>query len=116
MIRTEAIETIIATLEHAQARPVMFTSSAVSVEAMTSFINGFGLACLKLGYRYNRETYEAAFTQRGWCRFENRAEPLSEKSGKNMKDTGMSDNEIIHELFAIEIDCWKILRDASPAL
>ena len=112
MTQAQAIETIIATLEHAQARTAMFMHNADRVEVVNGFISGFNVAWRRMGYSISQEVYDAVFTQRGWYRFENRAELLSQKTGKNMKESGMSDAEIIQELFAIEIDCWKTLRDS----
>ena len=114
MTQAQAIETIIATLEHAQARTAMFMHNADRVDVVEGFISGFNVAWRRMGQSISQEVYNAVFTQRGWYRFENRAELLSQKTGKNMKESGMSDTEIIQELFAIEIDCWKTLHD-SPA-
>ncbi len=114
MTPAETIEIIIDTLEHAQARTAMFMHDADRVEVVNGFISGFNVAWRRMGYNISQVIYDAVFAQRGWYRFENRAELLSQKTKKNMKDSGMSDAEIIHELFAIEIDSWKTLRD-SPA-
>jgi hypothetical protein len=113
------VEAIVSTLEHAQVRPAMFMHDAGRVETVESFLDGFDTACQTLGYSYSKQTFEVVFTRRGWKRFENRAELLSERIGKNMKDSGMSDAEIINELFAIQIECWKSLLappvpDAQP--
>lgn len=110
---------IVLTLEHAHVRPAMFMHDAGRLEVVESFLSGFNAACTALGYSPSKETFEAVFTGRGWKRFENRAELLSEKTGKNRKDSGMSDAEIINELFAIEMECWKSLLniptpDAQP--
>ena len=110
------VEGIVSTLEHAQRRPAMFMYDAGRVVVVTSFLSGFGTACSALGHSYSKQTFEAIFDQRGWKRFGNRAELLSKKTGKNMKDSGMSDAEIINELFSIEIECWKsLLDDPAPA-
>lgn len=112
MTQAQAIETIIATLEHTQARPAMYMHNAQDLEAAQGFLDGFSTPCMRLGYGYGQKVQATIFTQRGWYRAENRAELLSQKTGKNMKESGMSDAEIIQELFAIEIDCWKTLRDS----
>ena len=109
MTHAEAIETIIDTLERVQIEPTLFMQGGDLPEVVDGYINGFEFACQELGYIY--KTYEVVIAQRGWKRFDDRVELLSQKTGENMKEGGMSDAEIIHELFAISIDCWKITRD-----
>ena len=110
MTQAQAVETIIAILEHAQARTAMFMHDADRVDVVKGFISGFNVAWRIMGYSISQEVYDAVITQRGWKRSGSRAELLSQKTNKNMKDSGMSDAEVIQELFAIEIDCWKITR------
>ena len=111
MTQAQAIKIIIETLEHAQARTAMFMYNADRVDVVEGFISGFNVAWRRMGYSISQVVCDGVFAQRGWYRFENRAELLSMKTGKNMRDSSMTDAEIIHELFAIEIDCWRSLRD-----
>ncbi len=105
------IEAIISTLDHALNRPGNFMLGDGKPATAEHFLSGFNTACHALGLSYGRQAFETVIAKRGWGRVGDRAELISALSGKSIKDTGTSDREIVAELFAIEIDCWKSVTE-----
>ena len=95
-------------------RPGNYIIGDGKVGTVEHFLNGFNTACYALGHSYGRQNFETVIARRGWERHGSRAELLSKKTGKNIKDSGVSDAGVTGELFAIEIECWKSLLD-TPA-
>ena len=61
------------------------------------FLSGFEMACDALGVHVNRHQRELAGSKRGW------AGPLAEQT-KHMRERGLSEEQIVSELLAIEMD------------
>ena len=102
-----SVAAIISRLEHAKERLPMYTSNGGRLDCARSFLDGFDTACVTLGCGYGKDTRNTVLNRRGWERRGSLAELVSRETGLNMKDSGMSEQEIITELFAIEIECWR---------
>ncbi len=109
----KSVEQIISVLEHAKERPGMYTLNSQEVDNVKNFLAGFQVACDTLGYGYGLRAASKVRTRRGWERWGSSAELVSQKTGMNMKDSGMSEQETVAELFAIEIECWREVPGVS---
>lgn len=101
-----SVEAIVFALEHAKERLGMYMHPQ-DVKSVLGFLAGFQVSCRAFGYNYDGRIFEKVYTRRGWERRGSLVELVSQKTGLNMNDGGMSEQEIIAELFAIEIECWR---------
>lgn len=91
------IEKVVEILESAKLRKAMYFSP-VTVEAADTWLGGFATACIACGVLGNWVDVHAARERRGWdvtrptC-------PIPQMQAK-----GLTDEQIIEELFAILID------------
>jgi hypothetical protein len=98
---TEVLDNILATLAHIKKRPFMHVYP--NAEAAINFLHGFNAGCSTAGYRISHtpETpYQAIIEARGWPFYAGR--PITE-----MRNAGMTEEQIIQELVEIEILTWK---------
>ena len=100
---------IIEVLESMRNRKSMYLRT-IDTAAAENYRNGFHLACWILGYdiiRTERNYYEKVVTGRGWDYRAAEGLPLDE-----MKKSGLSDEQIVDEILAIEIDVWKSVYES----
>lgn len=94
------INAIIQLLERVKSRPFAYISP--SFESAISFIEGVTQAASVLGIVKSEEMYIDAIRSKGWTYTNFR--PIEQ-----MKQKGLDDQQIINELFDIEIQVWKEL-------
>jgi len=102
------VSQIISCLEGFRRRPQMYCGR-LEVEAAVQFLNGFQIgACAALGVDRDLSIREAVTTKRGW-------RWSAVHPARQMIARGLSDEEVIAELAAIEIDFWTQLREVRLA-
>jgi hypothetical protein len=90
---------IIEILRSARDRKAMYLGT-VDVPSAENFLNGFKVGCFACGRDVPLEVRERVTTKRGWV--------WSAKSPiEEMKEQGLTEEEIVDELFAIEIAAWE---------
>ena len=97
------IERILYALENMRQRQPMYLE-AVNIEAMVNFIHGFNLGIFTLGFKIPDMVYEQAYKQRGW-------EYTARGAWQDMRDRGLSEETIMDELLAVEMDAWRLLDE-----
>jgi hypothetical protein len=90
---------IIETLGSARQRKAMYLGT-VDVASAETFLNGFQVGCFACGLEVPLEIRERVTTARGWGWSAKR--PIEE-----MRKRGWNEEEIVDELFAIEIAAWE---------
>lgn len=103
----ELLARVIQHLEAVQRRPAMYVGCN-DVERMVHFLNGFRVALaallgLELQYAVRRQIEES----RGWSHD-------AMHVYHRMVEQGMSPEQVIDELVAIEIDVWRRLAEELP--
>lgn len=97
------IERIIEILRSARGRKAMYLGTA-DVASAEDFLNGFQVGCFACGQDIPPEIRERVTTERGW-RWSAMG-PIVQ-----MRERGLTEEEIIDELFAIEIEAWEAFND-----
>lgn len=95
------VQRIIEVLESACARKRMYLSE-VTVSSTMNFLGGFSVAAGIFGHQPSVEIMKKAWEGRGW-------EFLATGPLAEMKSKGMTEDEIIEELFQLEIQTWKLV-------
>jgi hypothetical protein len=90
---------IIEILRSARDRKAMYLGT-VDVPSAENFLNGFQVGCFACGPDVPLEVRERVTTARGWGWSAKR--PIEE-----MRERGLNEEEIVDELFAIEIAAWE---------
>jgi hypothetical protein len=90
---------IIEILGNARSRKAMYFGT-VDVPSAEDFLNGFQVGCFACRRDIPLEVRERVTTARGWGWSAKR--PIEE-----MRERGMTEEEIVDELFAIEISAWE---------
>lgn len=81
-------------LEHVRSRKEMYFEH-VTVEAVENFVTGFVVACVAAEIPLNWGTWHSSAEERGW-------ETVATKTCSTvMRERGLSENEIVEELFEI---------------
>jgi hypothetical protein len=91
---------IIEILKSARDREAMYLGT-VDVPSAENFLNGFQVGCFACGRDLPLEVRERVTTARGWSWSAKR--PIDE-----MRERGLNEEEIVDELFAIEIAAWEV--------
>jgi hypothetical protein len=90
---------IIEILRSARHRKAMYLGT-VDVPSAENFLNGFQVGCFACGQDIPLEIRERVTTARGWGW--SAKGPIEE-----MRERGLTEEEIVDELFAIEIAAWE---------
>lgn len=77
--------------------------SEVTIPSAIDFLEGFSVATSIFGCKPSTEITKEVYETRGW-------EFLAAWPHEEMKNKGMKEEEIIDELFQIEIESWKLLE------
>lgn len=99
-------ERILEILRSARSRKAMYLGT-VDVPSAESFLNGFEVGCFACGRDLPLEIREQATTARGWTW--SAARPIDE-----MRQRGLTEEQVVDEFFAIEIAAWEAWYDLSP--
>jgi hypothetical protein len=90
---------IIEILRSARDRKAMYLGT-VDVPSAENFLNGFKVGCFACGRDVPLEVRARVTTKRGWVW--SAKGPIEE-----MRERGLTEEEIVDELFAIEIAAWE---------
>jgi hypothetical protein len=90
---------IIEILRSARHRKSMYLGT-VDVPSAVDFLNGFQVGCFACGQDVPLEIRERVTTARGW-------EWSAKRPIDEMREQGLTEDEIVDELFAIEIAAWE---------
>lgn len=105
-VTKQQIDKIVKYLETVKTHPQMYM--AEGIPSIFSFLDGFRVACASFGIELLDQQYRGIFCevneQRGW---EYLAEPLWEQ----MKNSGLSNEEITQEMLAVYIEVWRRVGD-----
>ena len=93
---------IIGQLENVHKRPALFIGRKDDVDGVINFLQGFLAACDSLGFRYSRDINRQVIIESDW-------ETGAEGVWLQMRQKGMSEEEIVQELLRLEIKCWQKL-------
>jgi hypothetical protein len=99
---TAMVDRILEILGSARERKPMYLGT-VDVASAESFLNGFLIGCFACGLEVPLEIQEQATIERGWPWYASR--PIPE-----MRERGLSEEQIVDELFAIQIAAWEMCR------
>jgi hypothetical protein len=94
------VDRLLSILRSARQRKPMYFQP-VDVETAENFLNGFRVGSLACGIEIPLSIQERATNERGWKW--NALGPL-----KEMRERGLDDDQIVDELFAIEIRAWEM--------
>lgn len=97
---------VIEVLESARRRKPMYLAP-VSVDSAVHLLYGFNLAFFTMGLQISHATRQQAYIRHGW-----RYTALG--VWETMRKKGMSEEAIVDELFALEIEAWKIRLEQIP--
>lgn len=102
---------IIACLEDVLNRPGMYLGASADVAHVVAFLNGFDTACTALGLSpgHTDTAYHAVVREKGW------SETSTRGMWAIMHERGLTEDAIMRELIAIEIDVWKKRATAPPS-
>src|SRR5262245_27944176 len=89
---------IVEVLASARSRKAM-SLGTVDVPSVENFLNGFNVGCFACGRDVPLEVRERVTTARGWRWSAKR--PIEEMRGRRLNE-----EEVVDELFAIEIAAW----------
>src|SRR4051812_16979783 len=104
-LEARMVRQIIETLGSARRRKAMYLGTA-DVASAETFLNGFQVGCFACGLEVPLEIRERVTTARGWGWSAKR--PIEE-----MRKRGWNEEEIVDELFAIEIAAWEAWSGSS---
>lgn len=93
---------IIGQLENVHKRPALFIGRKDDVDGVINFLQGFLAACDALGFRYSRDINRQVIIESDW-------ETGAEGVWLQMRQKGMSEEEIVQELLRLEIKGWQKL-------
>jgi hypothetical protein len=93
------VDHILDILRSARQRKPMYLQS-VNIAAADNFLSGFKIGCFACGLEVPVEIRERVTIERGWQWYA--ALPITE-----MRERGLSEEQIVDELFAIEIAAWE---------
>ena len=93
---------IIGQLENVYQRPALFIGRRDDVAGAVDFLAGFLTACDALGFRYSRDISRHVIVENEW-------EPSSQGVWLQMREKGLSEEEIVKELVQLEIKGWQKL-------
>lgn len=93
------VERIIEILRSARGRKAMYLGT-IDVPSADSFLYGFRVGCFACGRDLSLAVRERVTTAHGW-------EWSARGPIEEMRERGLSEEEIVDELFAIEISAWE---------
>jgi len=93
---------IIGELENVYKRPAMYIGKKDDVDGIVKFFQGFLGACDALGFGYSRDISRQVIVENGW-------EPGAEGVWMQMRNKGMSEEDIVKEFVRLEIKKWQKL-------
>ncbi len=94
------VDRILEILRSARQRKPMYIQP-VDLVAAENFLTGFQIGCAACGLEVPHETREGVTIERGWPWYA--ARPI-----KEMREQGLTEEQIIDELFAMEITGWEM--------
>ncbi len=100
-------ERILEILRSARSRKAMYLGT-VDVPSAECFLNGFVVGCFACGRDLPLEIHEQVTIARGWTW--SAARPIDE-----MRERGLTEEQVVDELFAIEIAAWEALHNGFLA-
>ncbi|MHB1558572.1 MAG: hypothetical protein ACYC61_14035 [Isosphaeraceae bacterium] len=100
-------ERILEILRSARSRKSMYLGT-VDVPSAETFLNGFLVGCFACGRDVPLEIREQVTIARGWTW--SAARPIDE-----MRERGLTEEQVVDELFAIEIAAWEAWHDGFLA-
>jgi hypothetical protein len=101
------VDRILEILRSARERKAMYLGT-VDVSSAETFINGFQVGCFACGLDLPLEVLEQATIERGWPWYA--ARPIPE-----MRAAGLNEDQIVDELFAIQIAAWEKVDGAAES-
>lgn len=103
MNKSEQIRELIKYLEIIQERPKFHFGD--TVPPVVNFLWGFHLACYALGLATERDQlYNSVQSEHGW-------EINAMHPAGKMQEAGLNQEEVIHELLAMELETWRKVYD-----
>ncbi len=96
---------VVSLLQHMSLRKGMYVGE-VKLPAVSAFFSGFEIASQLFGYEVPLEIRQRAKEQRGW-QHTNEVWPMEQMEAQNY-----TEEQIIDELWSLEIEAWKLAADA----
>lgn len=93
---------MIGVLENVYKRPALYIGRKDDVDGVVNFLQGFLTACDALGFGYSRDINRQVIVEDDW-------EPGAQGVWLQMREKGMSEEEIVKELVRLEIKNWQKL-------
>lgn len=103
--RLPRLSFVLEVLKSVRSRKAMYLQE-LTVRSAEDFLSGFRTGCFARGLAVAPEIHQRAMAERGW-------ECSAALPSLQMRARGLSEEAIIDELFAIEIDCFERLAPSG---